>query len=97
MTEINAEMISYLRIIHMLPGLEHRRYPVSKTMIASLGNLTNQDLSELRVTDEGLRYLESLGLRVFGRKQNDTHELHLRDRLDSVSLILRTRVLGDQP
>ena len=89
--ELSAELISFLRIIHLAPGLEHRRYPVDKSVINRLGDLTNRNLYAPKLTEKGLRYLEAKDLRVFGRKQNDIHELHLRDRLAELKLLERTK------
>lgn len=86
---LNAYAISFLRIIHLAPGLEYRRYPVPKSMVALLGTLTNQDHSGLELTAAGLAFLESKGLRQFGRPHNDQHELELRDRLAALDLPMK--------
>lgn len=84
--DLSAEAISYLRIIHMVPGLEHRRYPIPKAMITTLGKLTNGNPSSLSLTDAGRAFLRDKRLDVFGRLHNDQHELHLRDRLAELEL-----------
>lgn len=89
MTDLSPYRLSWLRIIHLAPGLKWDRYDILKTTITELGDLVIFNEGRLNVSEKGLALLQSLGLRVFGRKQNDMHELELRDRMASLQLIER--------
>lgn len=88
MTELSPENLSWLRIIHLAPGLEIRRYGIYKSTVTSLGDLVICYNKRLTVSETGLALLDDLGLRQFGREEHDdVHEDELRDRMSTLQLV----------